>query len=151
MVATMQARDVIRTFLDAVEARDTVAAAQCFAPDAPYQNVPHPPVVGPPGVEKMLRTILAASSAVHWEVLTEAYVPGRGHLERVDRFVIDGVEHAAPCHGVFEVDETAGLITSFRDYVDLGPWRADLAAALERWAADHGDEGSGEPGANTIG
>jgi hypothetical protein len=57
-----------------------------------------------------------------------------------------------PCHAVIEVDAGAGLIDSFRDYVDLGPWRETIAPALERWKSrnevgttDHDD------GANTIG
>ncbi len=121
---------MVAAFLHAVEARDAAAAAAWFAPDAPYQNVPHPPVFGPAGVEAMLSTILARSTEVRWEVLTAAYVPGRAHVERVDRFVIDGTEHAVACHAVVEVDEARGRITAFRDYVDLAPWRAEITQVL---------------------
>ena len=123
-------RSTVRRFLDAVEARDVARAAACFAPDAPYQNVPHPPVHGPSGVAGLLLPIIERSQRVRWDIVTEAYVLGRAHLERIDRFWIDGTEHAVGCHAVIEVDEDTGLITAFRDYVDLAPWRARLAGIL---------------------
>lgn len=145
------ARATIRRFLDAVEARDALGAAAMFAADASYQNVPYPPVIGPEGVATMLADILAASTVVHWQIVSEAYAPGRGHLERVDRFVIDGVEHAVRCHGVFEVDEALGLITGLRDYVDLGPWRSQIAPALEAWRAGQTGTDATHRDPNTIG
>lgn len=146
----MTTRITIRRFLDAVEARDVAAAAACFALDAEYQNVPWPPVHGPQGVTAMLTDIVDASTEIQWEIVTEAYGVGRGHLERIDRFVIDGVEFAIRCHGVFEVDETRGLITAFRDYVDLGPWRAEIAPAIDRWRARR-DSHDDQRGSNTMG
>jgi limonene-1,2-epoxide hydrolase len=129
----MSTRDIIHSFFDAIENRDIGAAAACFADDAPYQNVPHPAVFGPSGVRAMLTNIVVASSEVRWEVINEAYAENRGHLERIDRFVIGGIECAVSCHAVVEVDEATGLITAFRDYVDLTPWRAEVVPALERW------------------
>ncbi|WP_018332072.1 nuclear transport factor 2 family protein [Actinomycetospora chiangmaiensis] len=117
-------------FLTAVEARDADAAGSCFADGAPYANVPHPPVVGPAGVRDLLAPILARSSQVRWEIVTAAYAPERCFLERVDRFVIDGREYAVACTAVVELDPTADRITAFRDYVDLGEWRARLAEAF---------------------
>jgi limonene-1,2-epoxide hydrolase len=152
-VAIVSTRDVVRSFLDAVESRDVDRAAEYFSENARYENVPHPPVHGPDGVRAMLRTILAASSLVRWDVVSEAYAGNRGHVERIDRFVIDGVEYAVRCHAVIEVDTGTGLIDWFRDYVDLGPWREAIKPALERWRSrnevdttDHDDVG-----ANTIG
>lgn len=148
----MLTRYVIHSFLDAVERRDVEAAAACFADDAPYRNMPHPAVLGPTGVRAMLSNILAASSNVRWDVITEAYADNRGHLERIDRFVIDGIDCAVACHAVIEVDETRGLITSFRDYVDLAPWRAEVVPILERWLArQDGNDPTHDHGSNTIG
>lgn len=148
----MSPRDVVRSFLAAVASRDIEAAAACFADDAPYQNVPHPALFGPAGVRGMLTNILAASSAVRWDVITEAYADNRGHLERIDRFVIDGIEYAVSCHAVIEVDEASGLIRSFRDYADLTPWRAQVMPVLERWLAHHtGDNPPHDRDSNTIG
>lgn len=116
-------------FLAAVEARDAEAVGACFSPGARYANVPHPPAVGPEAITAMLAPILARSSSVRWEIVASSYQEGRAFLERVDRFVIDGTEYAVECNGVYEVDGVAGVITEVRDYVDLGPWRARLAAA----------------------
>jgi limonene-1,2-epoxide hydrolase len=120
----------VRRFFAAIEARDVALAAACFAPGAPYQNVPHPPALGPAGVAGLLGPIVDRSQQVRWDIVSEAYVPGRAHLERVDRFWIDGTEYAVACHAVVEVDEEAGLITAFRDYVDLAPWRAQILGVL---------------------
>lgn len=148
----MLPRDVVHSFLDAVASRDIDAAAACFAEEAPYQNVPHPAHFGPAGVRDMLTNILAASSAVRWQVITEAYADNRGHLERIDRFVIDGIEYAVSCHAVIEVDEENGLIRSFRDYSDLTPWRAQVRPVLERWLARQtGDNPTHDRDSNTIG
>ena len=127
----MDTRSVVDRFLAAVERRDVAAAAACFADEAPYQNVPHDPVRGPEGVTTMLERILERSTEVRWEIVTASYGPGRAHLERIDRFVIDGVEHAVACHGVIEVDEGSGLITALRDYSDLGPWREEITPVLD--------------------
>jgi limonene-1,2-epoxide hydrolase len=120
----------VRRFFDAVEARDVARAAACFASDATYQNMPHPPVHGPAGVAALLAPIIERSERVRWDIVSEAYVGGRAHVERVDRFWIDETEYAVACHAVIEVDEDARLITAFRDYVDLGPWRAQLTRIL---------------------
>lgn len=123
------AADVVRSFLDAVEARDVDAVVAHFAAEATWQNVPHPPAEGWAGIRAMLARILERSETVRWDVVSESYAPGRAWLERVDRFWIDGVEYAVECNGVLEIDEDAGLITELRDYVDLGEWRARLASA----------------------
>lgn len=117
-------------FLDAVHARDAAAAGSCFAPAGTYANMPHPPVLGPAGVERLLAPILTRASRVRWDLVSAAYTRERAWLERVDRFWIDGQEYAIECNGVAEVDAASGLITAFRDYVDLGVWRARLGDAL---------------------
>ncbi|MDD7937462.1 limonene-1,2-epoxide hydrolase family protein [Actinomycetospora lutea] len=128
----MTAPPVVTRFLAAVEARDPDAAGACFTEDGTWANVPHPPVVGPAGVRGMLAPILARSQWVRWDIVTAAHTPERSWLERVDRFGIDGTEYAVACHGVVEVDPDRDLITDFRDYVDLGEWRARLGTVLQR-------------------
>jgi limonene-1,2-epoxide hydrolase len=125
----VSARAAVTRFLAAVEARDAAGAAACFAPSATYANVPHPPVHGPSGVQGLLAPILERSSQVRWEIVTASYDSDRAWLERVDRFVIDGTEYAVACNGVVEVGSD-GLITAFRDYVDLAVWRATLGDVL---------------------
>ena len=125
-------RLVVRRFLDAVESRDLEAIGACFAPDATYRNVPHDPVVGPQGVRSMFAAIVARSARIEWEIVSEAYAGRRAHLERIDRFWIDGRVYVAPCHGVVVVDTGTdpALIMEFRDYLDLGAWRAMLSGVL---------------------
>jgi limonene-1,2-epoxide hydrolase len=132
MTTSAPARAAIERFLAAVHARDAGAAAACFAPRARYANVPHPPVVGPAGVQKLLTPILSRSSRVQWELVSASFEAERAWLERVDRFWIDGREYAIECNAVAEVDPGSGLITQFRDYVDLGVWRERLGGVLDR-------------------
>lgn len=117
---------VLGALLQAVGARDLDAVVRCFSPHATWQNVPHPAVEGHEGIRSMLGPILARSSDVRWDVVTESHRDDRAWLERVDRFWIDGHEYAVRCNGVVEFDPGAGLITEWRDYVDLGEWRSRL-------------------------
>lgn len=126
----MSCREIVAHFLAAVESGDPDAAAACFAPGATYANMPHPPVHGPEGVRGLLAPILGRAEYVEWEIVTASYAEDRAWLERVDRFRIDGREYAIECNGVVEVDLAAGLITAFRDYVDLGVWRGRLGDVL---------------------
>jgi limonene-1,2-epoxide hydrolase len=126
------AHEAVSRFLAAVHTRDPDAAAACFAPGARYANVPHPPVIGPDGVRRLLAPILARSARVRWDVVSESYQADRAWVERVDRFWIDGREYAVECNAVVEVDPDTGLIREFRDYVDLGVWRERLRGALDR-------------------
>lgn len=119
---------VVHSLLRAVADRDVDAVLTCFAADAAWQNVPHPPAEGHEEISAMLGPILARSSEVRWDVVTEAYRDDRAWLERVDRFWIDGSEYAVRCNGVVEFDTDAGVITEWRDYVDLGEWRSRLRA-----------------------
>lgn len=121
--------EIVGRFLAAVERRNLDDVIACFAPDASWQNVPHEPAIGHDGLRAMLQIIIERSSAVRWDVVTASYDDGRAFLERIDRFHIDGREYAVRCNGVFEIDNDGGVITEVRDYVDLGEWRARLAAA----------------------
>lgn len=123
------AERVWNELLGHIEARNPTAAASCFAEDGWWQNVPHERSAGRTGIETLLGPILRRSDEVRWDVVTSSFDEFRGWLERVDRFWIDGTEYAVRCNGVFEVDRGTGLITEWRDYVDLGEWRARLAAA----------------------
>lgn len=123
----MNAKAVVAAFLAAVESRDPAAVARCFTADATYQNVPHPAAVGPEAIEAMFAPILSRSDRVVWDIVSESYGEDRAWLERVDRFWIGGTEYHIECNGVAEIDTAAGLLTAFRDYVDLGVWRERLA------------------------
>lgn len=124
------ARRAFQRFLDAVASRDLDAVVACFTPGARYANVPHRPAVGRSAIRAMLEPLVSRSSEVRWEVVTEAVSGDSVIAERLDRFVVDGTEYAAPCCGVYVVDPESGLIAEVRDYVDLGPWRASIEHLL---------------------
>lgn len=115
--------------LGAVGRRDVPALVACFTEGGSWQNVPHEPWRGRLEIAERLGPILLRSERVQWDVVSASFTEHRAWVERVDRFWIDGVEYAVCCNGVLEVDPESGLISEFRDYVDLGEWRARLAAA----------------------
>lgn len=119
-------RAAVRRFLASVESRDPACVADCFTADASYRNVPHEPAIGPSAIEQLFRPILTRSERVVWDIVSAAYSPDTAWLERVDRFWIDGEEYRIECNGVARVDVGTGLLTEFRDYVDLGVWRQRL-------------------------
>jgi limonene-1,2-epoxide hydrolase len=127
----MRNREVIDGFLAAVVSREAKAVGAMFTLDATYRNMPHPPAIGPSGVEAMFSTILGRAEKVQWDVVSRSEDGRLTWLERVDRFWIDGAEYAIECNGVYEVDLEQGLILSVRDYVDLGLWRERLGDVLE--------------------
>ena len=101
--------------------------AACFTEDATYRNMPREPAVGRPAIEALFTPILGRSERVVWDVVSAAYEEHTAWLERIDRFWIEGRQYRIECNGVLLVDPPTGLIAEFRDYVDLGVWRARLA------------------------
>jgi limonene-1,2-epoxide hydrolase len=128
-IAGHGAERCVRALLAAVASRDVRRLDDVLAVDVTWQNVPHEPVAGRAAVVALLGELMTWSDRVEWEVVSAAYEAGRGWVERVDRFDVDGVEYAVRCNGVFEVDG-AGRLRAVRDYVDLGEWRARVAPAL---------------------
>lgn len=116
----------------AIESRDPRAIEASLAPSATWENVPHEPALGRPAVVRLFGDVVTWSDAVRWDVVTASYGDGTAWVERVDRFVIDGTEHAVRCNGVFSVDD--GVVTGVRDYVDLGEWRSRVGPALTAMA-----------------
>lgn len=126
-VTTQQA---VSTLLSAVASRDLQRVHDALAPDCTWQNVPHPPAIGRPAIIELLAPILCWADEVRWDVISAAFDGDTAWVERADRFWIEGVEHTVLCNGVVTVDPISGTITSVRDYVDLGEWRARVAPAL---------------------
>lgn len=118
----------MQALLAAIEARDVRAIEHALAPTATWQNVPHPPAVGRNAVVRLLGDVVTWSDEVRWDVVSASFGPDTAWVERVDRFVIDGAEHAVRCNGVLTVAD--GLVAEVRDYVDLGEWRARVGPAL---------------------
>ncbi|MGB0114927.1 MAG: nuclear transport factor 2 family protein [Ilumatobacteraceae bacterium] len=123
-------RSAIADLLRAIESRDLRMIAQSLSPDACWQNVPHAATEGRAAVVSMLGAIVTWSDEVRWEIVSDAYEPGVGRLERVDRFLIDGSWYDVACNGIVVVDAT-GVVSEVRDDVDLGEWRARVTPALD--------------------
>ncbi|NDB06672.1 MAG: nuclear transport factor 2 family protein [Acidimicrobiia bacterium] len=115
----------------AVEGRDAAAVASMFCEDGTFQNVPYAEVRGRTAIESLFAPILGSSERVEWELVSVAVSESRLHYERMDRFWIRGEIYAVECHAVIEVDTERGLIRTWRDYVDLGRWRATLGGVLD--------------------
>ena len=102
-----------------------------FCEDGTFQNVPYAEVRGRTAIESLFAPILGSSERVVWELVSVAVSESRLHYERMDRFWIRGEIYAVECHAVIEVDTERGLIRTWRDYVDLGRWRATLGGVLD--------------------
>ncbi len=124
----------VECLLDAVASRDLRSVAAALAPDVTWQNVPHQPVVGRDAVVAMLGGIITWSDDVRWDVVSASTRGDTAWVERVDRFVIDGTEHAVRCNGVVRVDGD-GAIVEVRDYVDLSEWRERITPVMAGLAA----------------
>ena len=124
----------VHRLLAAIESRDLVAVADGLHPEASWANVPHPAARGREAVIALLAPILTWSDEVRWEVVAAAAAGDLAIVERVDRFVIGGGEHAVACNGVFRIDPGSGTVVEVRDYVDLGPWRERVGPVLQMLA-----------------
>jgi limonene-1,2-epoxide hydrolase len=128
-------REAIDTLLKAIESRDLRAVRRALHPDACWQNVPHPAAEGREAVIALLHGILCWSERVQWDVVRASIEGASGSVERVDRFWLQGEEHAVACHGVFSVDIDTRTVISVRDYVDLGEWRQRVNPVLHALAS----------------
>lgn len=128
--AEVTTRGVIRAFLAAIESRDLRRIESTLAEDVSWQNVPDPPVVGRREVIEFLADIIRWSDLVRWDVASASYADGVARVDRLDRFWIEGTEHAVRCDGEFEVDLTTRTVRSVRDVVDLDEWRARITPVL---------------------
>lgn len=120
----------VRVLLDAVATRDLQLIQDALSPHCTWQNVPNPPAVGRTAVLELLAPILCWADEIRWDIVSAGYDGDTAWVERADRFWIDGQEYTALCNGVITVDLESGTITSVRDYVDLGEWRARVAPVL---------------------
>jgi limonene-1,2-epoxide hydrolase len=126
--------DTVRRLLASIESRDLGLIHDALSPEVSWQNVPHEAASGRDAVMAMLAPIVTWSDHVEWQVLSSAYDREFAWLERVDRFTLDGTEHAVRCCGVFTVDPDLRVVSAVRDYVDLGEWRTRIAPVYQRLA-----------------
>lgn len=113
----MSAEDVIRSFCEAWERRDTDEIVSYFTEDCVYHNIPVDPVTGHDGVRGVLEMFVPPSKAITFEVLNIVASGDLVFTERVDRFEMDHGTVELPVAGVFELRD--GKIAAWRDYFDL--------------------------------
>lgn len=130
----------IETLFAAIESRDLRRVEAALTPDATWQNLPHPASHGRSAVVDLLADVLRWSDDVRWDVETAHASDGVGRVVRIDRFWIDGTEHAVRCDGEFDVDLASGRVSAVRDRVDLDEWRARINPIYERMRARDADE-----------
>lgn len=132
MTVTDASRHIEQLFR-AIESRDLRSLVRVLAPEVTWRNVPEPPSVGLSGVLRLLGSVTLPSEEVRWEIERLSVSGQRAHVERVDRFLLEGEWLEVWCHGVFEFD-SHGRTVSVSDYVDLAEWRSRIGAVLERLA-----------------
>lgn len=114
------AKQVVREFCAAWEARDQQRILDAFTDDGVYHNMPMAPAAGKDAIRGLLGMILAPATDVRFQI-THMVADGDVVLtERIDTFVTGGKTVTLPVMGVFEVRD--GKIAAWRDYFDLATW-----------------------------
>lgn len=117
---------VIRDFIAAWSRLDAAELAAFFTEDGVYHNMPARPVAGRANVQAFIAGFAKDWSATTWDILN---IVARGDLviaERMDRTRVGDKRVDLPCCGVFEMQD--GRIKVWRDYFDLGTYRAAFGA-----------------------
>ncbi len=114
------AKQIVRDFCAAWEARDQQRILDAFTDDAVYHNMPMPPAAGKDAIKGLLAVILAPAQSVKFEI---KYVVADGDVvltERVDTFQMGDTTVALEVMGTFELRD--GKIAAWRDYFDMASW-----------------------------
>ena len=116
--ALQPAEETVHAFLKAQSDRDLDAMCALFAEDGIYINDPLPDHRQIRSRAKF-REAFAGSPCIWCEdaelrVLRSATAGNRIHVERLDRFCVDGVWVEIPIHGIVEVED--GIVTYWKDY-----------------------------------
>jgi limonene-1,2-epoxide hydrolase len=114
------AKQVVRDFCAAWEARDQAKILDAFTDDGVYFNVPMQPATGKDAIKALLGMILGPATDVKFEVKHMVADGDTVLTERVDTFVMGGKTVTLPVMGVFEL--RGGKIAAWRDYFDLATW-----------------------------
>jgi limonene-1,2-epoxide hydrolase len=118
--------EAVLAFIAAWEARDIEAILARMTPDARYENVGMPVMVGHDAIRAFAAPFLAGAKAVHWQVHHIAETAASAVLtERTDVFELPDRTLTIPVMGIFELD--GGLIANWRDYFDLLGFQRQMA------------------------
>jgi limonene-1,2-epoxide hydrolase len=130
--------DVVRAFLDCINALDLDGAAALCAPDFVWENMPMDPpanrIEGAGGMVHRLRAVLDHCERVEWSILEQAVDGDTVLNERMDaHWFKPGIFPrssylGAPVMGVWKVRD--GLITLWRDYTELAEFEKQLGMSI---------------------
>lgn len=117
---------VVRAFLEALEAMDIEAALDRCDDAVVYQNVPFPAAKGKKAVARQLRGLPKLFNGFEAQIHAIAGNGGTVLTERTDVLVVGRVRAAFWVCGTFEVRD--GKVVLWRDYFDF----ADVTVAVVR-------------------
>jgi limonene-1,2-epoxide hydrolase len=118
--------DKVLRFIAAWEMRNIDAIVSSMTPDAFYHNIPMEPLKGRGAIRAMIAGFLANATEVRWTVHHIAETSAGVVLtERTDVFRFGAKTLSLPVMGTFEFRD--GLISSWRDYFDLGQFQSQMA------------------------
>ena len=126
--------DGVARLFRAIESRDLRLLRDVSNEAVSWRNVPEPPAVGQRAVCRLIGMVTLPAEQVSWEVTRLAVCDGVAHVERLDRFLIDGAWCEVWCHGVASFDDS-GRLLALDDYVDLAEWRSRIGPVLGRVAS----------------
>jgi limonene-1,2-epoxide hydrolase len=119
-------REIVRQFIASWSRLDPDEIVGFFAPAGVYHNMPMRPVAGREALRIFIGAFLKDWTSTDWDILT---LLGEGDVvvaERLDRTLVKDKAVNLPCCGVFILED--GKIKVWRDYFDLGTYRAALSA-----------------------
>ena len=118
---------VVEAFVAAWNRMDFEAIVDAFTDDIAYHNVPMQPLAGRAAVRRYLESAWRFERC-DWLTLNIAVNGDTVLTERIDGFVINGVDVKLPLMGIFRVRD--GHIAEWRDYFDLAMYQRALEPAL---------------------
>ena len=114
------AKQIVRDFCAAWDARDQQRILDAFTDDGVYHNMPMAPVAGKDAIKGVLAVILAPAQSVKFEI---KHIVADGDIvltERLDTFQMGDKTVTLEVMGTFELRD--GKIAVWRDYFDMASW-----------------------------
>ena len=119
---------LVRDFCAAWGEGDFDRVVSFFAEDGVYHNIPVDPLQGHEAIRGMIEMFTNGLTVVEFEIHTMLSEGSTVITERVDVFAKpDGSQVRLPVMGIFEFE--GDLITSWREYFDLGQFMSQAAPA----------------------
>lgn len=120
---------LVRHFIQLIEAKDLKGALALIDEKCEYDNVPMRKVFGPEGVRETLAPFIASCSEIDWVIHHQTAsgdaTSGVVMNERTDRFKMGDRWVEIPLMGIFTIAN--GKITLWRDYFDMAMFQKAIS------------------------